>query len=101
MSTKGASQRKASQARVSPRQSDGTISNGFVATATQEPSEVLRAILDDPTVTTAEKINAAKALDQIQKRGADRHGGRASRMTRAEIQGEIDKVRAILSAKAG
>ena len=70
-----------------------------IGPSAQEPAEVLRSILDDPTVTVAEKINAAKALDAIQKRGADRHGGRASRMSRVELQEAIAQLRSLMAAQ--
>jgi hypothetical protein len=70
----------------------------FVAPATQEPAEILREILADPTVTVAEKINAAKALDAIQKRGAEAREGRASRMSRGDLVAEIARVRSLLGA---
>jgi hypothetical protein len=77
---------------------DSAISYGFVAPATQEPAEILREILADPTVTVAEKINAAKALDAIQKRGAEAREGRASRMSRGDLVAEIARVRSLLGA---
>jgi hypothetical protein len=86
---------KQSQAVVSPTKRDSTISDGFTQ---QEPSEILREILADPTVTVAEKINAAKALDAIQKRGAEAREGRASRMSRGDLVAEIARVRSLLGA---
>jgi hypothetical protein len=89
------SQSPASQAGVSGMPGDSTISYGFTV---QEPAEILREILADPTVTVAEKINAAKALDAIQKRGAEAREGRASRMSRGDLVAEIARVRSLLGA---
>jgi hypothetical protein len=75
---------------------DSAMSHGPSA---QEPADILRAILSDPTVTIPEKINAAKALDAIQKRGAEAREGRASRMSRADLVEEIARVRSLLATQ--
>jgi hypothetical protein len=82
MTKRKGSQSQGSQAGMSGTESVTVgIVPGFVAPATQEPAEILREILADPTVTVAEKINAAKALDAIQKRGAEAREGRASHVS--------------------
>jgi hypothetical protein len=86
---------KQNQAVVSDTNRDSAISYGLTV---QEPAEILREILADPTVTVAEKINAAKALDAIQKRGAEAREGRASRMSRGDLVAEIARVRSLLGA---
>lgn len=58
-------------------------------------SDVLRGVLTDPDATTNEKINAAKALDAIERRGGG-DAGDFQAMTLAEIDAEIARVRALL-----
>ena len=71
----------------------------MVSQTANSPVDVLRAVLNDPLATTPEKINAAKALDAIERKGGGSQD-RLSRLTRQEIAEEIARVRALISVQA-
>jgi hypothetical protein len=102
MTKRKASQSRGSQPQGSQEGMSGTERDSAISydPSAQEPADILREILSDPTVTIPEKINAAKALDAIQKRGAEARDGRASRMSRADLVGEIARVRSLLAGQS-
>ena len=64
-----------------------------------EAAEILRAVLTDHDTSTTEKINAAKALDAIERRAGALTDGDLSSMTLADIDAEIAHVRALIASQ--
>lgn len=59
-----------------------------------ETLDVLISVLSDDEATTAEKINAAKAIEAIRAKRSDVGRGRLIDMSRAELQAERQAVKA-------
>ncbi len=60
----------------------------------KSPAEYLRFVLNSGDAEVSEKISAAKALADIERRAGGAHGSGADRLTREELWAEIARMRA-------
>jgi len=63
-----------------------------------EARQVFRDVLADPDATRTEKLNAAKALADLERKD-DQLGSGLFKLTRDDIRAEIARVRAQIDAK--
>jgi hypothetical protein len=87
-------------ARRSNIQSQGGEGGGFtdqpIEITDKSPSEYLRWVLSSADAEISEKISAAKALADIERRAGAAQGSGADRLTREELCAEIARMRAEL-----
>jgi hypothetical protein len=64
------------------------------------PRQALENIMENPDATNSEKINAAKALAQIDARENQAGTGSVSQMSRSEIHSELRRCKKLLDNNA-
>ena len=67
---------------------------------TVNPRQALENIMENPDATNSEKINAAKALAQIDARENQAGTGSVSQMSRSEIHSELRRCKKLLDNNA-
>jgi hypothetical protein len=90
--------RKILQKDISPKKGDDWDGAGFTAQPIEitdkSPADYLRWVLSSHDAEISEKISAAKALADIERRAGGAQGSGADRLTREELCAEIARIRA-------
>jgi hypothetical protein len=73
---------------------DAGFSPQAIEITDKSPAEYLRFVLNSSDAEVSEKISAAKALADIERRAGGAQGSGADRLTREELCAEIARMRA-------